>query len=242
MANEESVFKWGGIDFPLTAATTNSLLRDADPALYWALLFWQSVLNTHLQARLLAQVALMTGIPITAAVKDTAHFDPGPYLLDNPEIRFPLLAAYRVDGVFEERTVTWDHEVSNWEVAYVLPVLHWQGARSLLPILNAVGKVLVNRTNQAHDPAYGSGVNVWGSTRAYVESIDFTGYRRMTYSDGESMTFEAWIGRCRVKERVMPPVAGTYDDMSDVDTNLDNAATGETTVSNVVQTRTDTDP
>lgn len=212
-------FQFGGVQYPLTASTTNSLVRDADPALYWSLLYWTSVLTTHLQDRLLAEV---TGglAPITAAVKTAIHYDPGPYLLDHPENLFPLLAAYRKTARFADRTVTWEHEVAEWEVAYVFPCLNWQAAKKLTPFLHAVGQVLVNRTSQGFDPGYSSGTQVFGYLKAYVEEIGFTGSRYGTFQDGNGLVYPAWFGTCQVKERVVPR-AGDLEAFEGVDAHID---------------------
>lgn len=240
---ENDAFKVGAVNYPLTAATTNSLLRDADPAIYWTLEFYKSVINTYVRPRLLAEVALLQGVPITTGVLHTCHFDPGPALLEHPENLFPLLAAYRSSTVFNQVTLTWDHGESEWEIAYVLPALHWPARRKLLPVLKAVNDVILDRTRQGWDTAYASGAQVLASASyANLETIDLMRSRYGRYEDGEGLYYEALICTMRVRERVMPPADGTFADLGDVDTNLDNAQTGEVTVSNVVQTRTDTDP
>jgi hypothetical protein len=242
MAVETGAFRFGGTNYPLTASTANSLLRDADPALYWAIEFWKSVLNTHLSARLVAE-AVLCEAPITAAVKSTANYDPGPFLLEHAQLTPPVLAVYRVSDAYKERTVTWDHVESTWEIAYVLPSFqHYGGFERIKPIQHSVGHVLRERTSMGWDPSFQSGAKIFGPSYANVETIDVMGARYGRYEDGQGMYYETVIFTALVRERVMPPVAGTYDNLSDVEVNIDNVATGEATFANIVQTRTDTDP
>ncbi len=234
-----NTFRWGGTTFPLTAAVTNSLLKDADPAIYWALLYWTSVLTTHMQERLLAEVALIQGVPITAAVKSTVHFDPGSYLLDHPEIRFPLLAAYRVEGTIVDHTTAWEREDSEWDVAYVLPVLSWQAVEKIDAIFRAVLKIIVNRSHQGFDPAYENGAQVWGTSYANIQSISFKRWRVGRYEDGAGLAYRGLIMRAVVSERVVPDP----DDLVLLDgVDTDQSIVDGTTLESVVEFSTDVEP
>lgn len=208
-------FKWGNVTFPLAAATTNTLLQDADPALYHALAYWKAVLIYHLGSRLVAEATLVN-LPITTAVADTIHFDPGPFLLDHAEVRFPLLAAYRVSSNTNDRTVTWEHTEAEWDVAYVLPTRHWGGMRRVQPIFHAVELVLTNRTTQGFDPSYLSGAKVWGTSYAGIERIGFIRSSYGRYEDAQGITYDSLVMRALVKEIVRPATGdlGTIDGMS----------------------------
>ena len=118
-------FQYGGVSYPLTSSTANSLLRDADPSLYFALDYFASVISTHVGTRLIAESAGFPS-PITKAVMQVAPMDPAPYLLQQ-QFQFPLLVAYRVKDSYGRRTVTWQEDVGEWQVAYILPPLT-QGA------------------------------------------------------------------------------------------------------------------
>lgn len=238
MAAENSAFRFGGVDYPLTAATTNSLLKDADPALYWSIEFAKSVLNTYLSARIVAE-SLLCEAPITAAVKSTANYDPGPFLLEHSQLTPPVLAIYRVRETFNQRTVTWDHEDSEWSIAYILPAFqNYGGIDRIKPIQHSVGHVLRNRFSLGYDPSFQSGAKIFASAYANVETIDIEGADYGRFEDAQGLYFETMVLKARVRERVMPPIAGTYDTLSGTDTSLDNASVGQTTVPDVVQLKT----
>lgn len=216
-------FQWGGVTFPMGTSLANPsrpLLRDADPALYWALQYWQAMIIQYMGARLIAEVGFMTGLPIASAVLDTAHFDPTPYLLDHPEFKFPLLAAYRVEDTFGQRTVTWENTTSQWEVTYVLPRLHWAGARRFIPFLHAVTVCLDNRTTQGFDASYLNGAQVWGAGYANLESIGFTSARYGRFDDADGVAYYSVSMRATVKERVMP-VSGDLSTFAGAASTLD---------------------
>ena len=86
-------FQYGGTAYPLTASTANSLLRDADPSLYYALDYFAAMITQHVGARLIAESAGFSS-PITAAVVQVAPMDPAPYLLQQ-QFKFPLLSVSR---------------------------------------------------------------------------------------------------------------------------------------------------
>src|SRR4051812_49159533 len=95
-------FLHGNVEYPLdlSATTTYSLLRDADPCVYYALEFFASVITTHLGARLLEEATAVGMTRITAAVAETIPLDPDPYLAEG-HYRFPLLAVYRKQRTYE---------------------------------------------------------------------------------------------------------------------------------------------
>ena len=51
---------------PLTSSTANTLLRDADPAVYYALEFFAQVIRTHIGTRLLAEATAAEGYIVAA--------------------------------------------------------------------------------------------------------------------------------------------------------------------------------
>lgn len=239
MADYEK-FRWGGVTFPLTASTSQSLLRDADPALYWALDFWKSMITTHVGARLLAELATMQGVPIAAAVADTAHFDPGPYLVDHSEFKFPLLAAYRVEDVFRDRTVTWEDTESQWELVYITPALNWVTARRLTPLFRAIGLVVANRTHQGFDPTYQGGALVWGPAYANLEKITVQKARHGVFPDGQGVVYHCLTMTVSVRE-IVSAAPGDLSPLEGIDTNA-QVKDGSTTVDAVVETDTNHPP
>lgn len=244
MASEESVFRHGAAVFPPPSALTNSLLRDVDPGVFYVLAFYESVLNTYLGTRFAAQ-ALAAGVTsngaaITTTVAYTLPDNPTDYLTEH-QVKFPLLAVYRVRSTRRDRTVTWRQNVGQWKVAYVLPPLTAGQREQLIPILRAVENVLDNRTELGYDAAYLSGAKILASSYANLETIEVKDAEYTAWEAGRDLVFPAIVLTLEVKERGAP-ISDAYDPLGDVDTNLDNAGTGETTMSDVVQTRTDTSP
>lgn len=218
-------FKHGGVTFPLTAATTNSLLRDADPAIFFVLEFYKNQLETHLGSRWTAEAAL-TSLSGTSIVAYTLPYDPAPYL-NEQQIKFPLLAAFRAATNFGDRTVVWRNDTCTVQVAFVLPPLDAGQAERLLPILNAVKAVLDHQTEQGFYSTYtpsGStaGANVWALSG--VEKIELISATFGSYETTAGLNFPSIVCQLQIKERVMP-VTGAFGDFvaANVDIDLDNA-------------------
>jgi hypothetical protein len=181
MADYQS-FKHGAAEFPLalTASTTQSLLRDADPFVFYALEFFARVLNVHIGDRLEEEASNVGMERITSAVAETLPYHPGEYLTRS-HVKFPLLAIDRKEGKFDfqgQRKRT----VDTFDVFYVLPPLNSGEYECLKPILKAVVSVIDNRTELGFDPSYTpttpagtAGERVWSEDRAGVDRVDVTG-------------------------------------------------------------------
>jgi hypothetical protein len=236
-------FKHGGTTFPLTASTSNSLLKDADAVSFYMLDFFASVLNTHLGSRLAAQ-ATAAGMTISNAVAMKVPYDPAPYLLEE-QFKFPLLAVYRKRSVMRGN-ISYRHDDSEFAVAYILPPLSAAQAEQLLPILRAVGRVLDNRADMGFDPAYtppggSAGQSVWGSSYANLESITFTEETYGAYAGMGDLTFPSWVGSLKVAERDMY-IAGSFDALDGVDITENVVGEDGTTVAEVLEAATHKTP
>ncbi len=229
-------FNYGGVSFPLTASTSNTLLQDADPVLYWALQFYASVLTTHMGDRLLA-VAQDADAPITAAVQYTTPLDPVPWLLEE-HFRFPLLALYRISGKNGMRTYNWSHETTKLGIAYILPPLTAGQAEAVAPILSTIPLIIANRTQQGFDPAFMSGAKVWSGAFAGLENIDapVEGTFGMFPGVGD-LAFPAWTGTITVNERQMS--ATDLSTFVGVDAIHDLVNAGQTTIPDFVDFTSD---
>lgn len=173
---EAQNFSYGGVDFPLTPSTANSLLRDADPAVYYALEFFAQVITTHLGPRLLAEATVAGASDITSAVAESMPIDPEQFLTEE-HLKFPLLTLHRESSTYKfitkRRVAT--HKL---RLAYVLPPLRAAQAERLLPVLHAVGLLIDQKATQGLDPAYTptapvgtAGEFVWSATRACVAKV-----------------------------------------------------------------------
>ena len=195
---------------PLVAGSSNSLLQDADPALFYLLDFLRSVLETYLGPRMAAACAAanltqVSGQVISGAVAQAFPYDPGPWLLEN-HFDFPLLAVWRQKEVTSSRTTTWRHSVDTLGCSYILPPMSAEQAEQVLPILRAVGDVIDNRMWEARDPAYAppggnlddpySDVPYANLEYGILKSVSYG-----TWSGTGNLVFHAWLGSLEVAER-----------------------------------------
>lgn len=244
-------FKYGGVEFPLDDTSANTALRDADPALYYALEFFASVITTHIEARLLVEAGKVGASQIEEAVATALPWNPEPWLTEQ-HLRFPLLAVYRKGG--ESKFLGTRRELlQRLEVAYVLPPLKPAEAEHMLPFLRAVGLLLDNRTTQGFDPAYTptaptgtAGEFVWGATRAGIRKATITGHTLGAYQPTQDLYFPAIILALELIEQ-SNPLIGDYDDFDGADLTgtegaIDLRDPDGTTVENFVEVETHVAP
>lgn len=229
-------FKHGGVTYPLTDATTNSFLQDSDPTVFYALDFFEAMINTHVGDRLVAECTLSGIVDISAPVAHKIPFDPQPYMTET-QFKYPLLCVYRKTADISDKTVVWQHDVCELDVAYILPPITGAQAESIMPVLRAVGVVLINRTELGFDPSYSSGAHVW--TLAGLESIGFTKCSFGFYEGMGNLFFPTWTGTLIVKERTSK-AADAFDAFEGADVNIDIHDTAtNTTVADVVRFESD---
>jgi hypothetical protein len=170
-------FQVGGIYLPLPTVSANSLLRDADPALFYALDFWAYVIKTDVGARLL-QASQAAGVKqIAQAVAQSYSYLPTQTQLEN-ELEFPALCVSRKRTMTGRKTAAWSHDRGLFELLYVLPPLSAGQTENVYPILKAIEVSLRHKTEQGWDPAYTPpggtlGQQAWLLQFAGVESVGF---------------------------------------------------------------------
>lgn len=148
-------FKVGGTEYPLTASTTNSLLRDGDPALYYAGDLFETVIKEYVGARLLAQAALVN-LAFPSAVARRIHFEPSPFLQAHDMV-FPLFALYRSEGNVDFQNIAFEKFSTVWTWAYLLPPMTPEQIEKLDPILHNVADIVSLFAMQSYDPKWESG-------------------------------------------------------------------------------------
>jgi len=210
--------KHGAVVYPLPLAGAGlggqgaTLLRDADPALYYMLEFFASCIETHLGARVLQEVALagmapdQPGKDFEAAVSMALPINPQAFL-NEEHMRFPLLAIWRERRTFEyvgQRKVA----VDQVNLAYILPPLDAFQAEKLMPTLHAVGAIIDNRSEQGFDPAYTPsaptgtpGEPIWAANRAGLKSIEVKSIEFGDYPSVTDLSFPGLSMKIEVKER-----------------------------------------
>lgn len=191
-------FYYGGVTFPLTSSTTNSLLRDADPAVYYALEFFAQVITTHLGARVLAEATAAGATDITAAVAESVPLDPAQFLTEE-HFKFPLLALNRESTTFKYLTKR-RQAIHKLKLSYALPPLRPAQAERLLPLLHAVGLLIDRKATVGSDESYTptvptgtAGEFVWSGTRAAVAKVEVKDATVGAYQISNDLFFPAIV-------------------------------------------------
>lgn len=157
-------FRHGGIRFPLASppAVDHTLLRDADPVSFYLLEYYAWCIREYVGARLLYEAAAID-LPWADAVETMVPYDPRPYMRES-QTGFPMLGLYRVRSAHDDLTTTVRREVSQLELAYVLPPLGPSQFERIGPILNAVKALLDHKSEAGWDPDYTPTGGVAGAT------------------------------------------------------------------------------
>ncbi len=195
-----ATWKHGGVTYPLEPSTANSLLRDADPAIYYAAALFESTINTYVGPRLLTQAA-REGLTFPSAVGRVLHFEPSPFLLSG-DMQFPLFCLYRTEETWVELNAASHKSASVWEWAYVLPPMTPREIEQLSAILYSVGVVVSTVANQSCDPDYENGKTLRelsGIQKMQATSVRYGGFEAV---DGEmDKWWRAVTGKLLVMER-----------------------------------------
>jgi len=200
---EQATFKHGGVTYPLSASTAASALHDADPALYYSLAYFTSVLQTYMGARLAAE-ATLAGLSgpnaITQAVQYVLPYEPKLVSQEQQAGKWPLLAVWRESGKYRWRTVARMETQATWRIAYMLPPMTGGQLERLQPFLNSVPKILLNRIEQRFDPGYASGESFM--KLAGLDEVDMLEDAWGSYQFPQgNIVFPAWLGKLFVVER-----------------------------------------
>lgn len=219
-APEYGVFKVGNTQYPLDGYTTNSLLKDVDKPVYYLLDYFATSLNTYAGTRWTAEMArakLSTQMPNIVGMKFPNN--PFPYLQDTG-IKFPLLAIYRTDGKYNEKTISFSRTQTNLEIVWVLPPLTMSQMEIAGPFLEVVEKILFNRSEVPADPNYQSNFN-WGEATGFdwIQMTDYT--RMMIPHTTTNLPMEAVVMKLAMRERDNFNITGQFETLTGVDTEID---------------------
>lgn len=156
---EDGYFKIGNVLSPLSASSTNSLLQDVDPAVFYLLDFFAKVLKQHMGARF-DQCAAAVGRSdlIGQVVANSIPFDPSPFLQDT-QYDFPLLCIFRQSSKYEHKTQSHYAIRSKLALLYILPPFSAGQFETMHLFRVAAQKVLHDRGMQGFDDNVNNGAS-----------------------------------------------------------------------------------
>ena len=205
-------FTHGAVKFPLPTGTGQTLLRQVDPTIFFLTDFFEWAIRHYLGARLVEAAQNAGLVEITDVVRATSAMDPVPYLLQ-VQARYPLLAVYRTDSEFADRTVTRRQDTSTIMVAYVLPPMVASRAEQVAPITHAVHSTIDRMVTALGDPSYAPPGFPMGAS---IARADITGLSQL---DTVRADFGTWPGG---KELYFPAVVLTLSGVESSNYNLDD--------------------
>jgi IPT/TIG domain-containing protein len=188
---------------PLSTSSTNSLLQDADGALFYVLDFFAYCINAYPGPRFVqACVAAGLTTPQGAAIAPVAQ--QYPYLitdaaLQENQFRFPLLSVGRTKSLTTMKTASWEHDKGRFDLVYALPPLTPGQGELLLPMLHAVEQTLRYKCSQSFDPGYAPpggtlGQSPWGVAFGALEQVGFGEPTGAGYADSVTYGFLEGMG------------------------------------------------
>jgi len=228
-------FKHGGVEYPLTDSTTNTLLKDADPALYYSLQLFESVLNTYVGPRLLAQAAL-EDLRFPSAVEKTLHFEPTPFLLSD-QLVFPLFCLYRSEATWAMQNRSFNRDESIWEWAWVLPPLTPRQIEQLHPILHTVEVTISYFAMQSYDPEWEAGKTLRELSGIQKMTAGRTKQGNFEPIDGNTKWWKAVTGQLLVQERD-DIIVEAHDEFEGVNNDIDLTSVDGTKIEAFVEVDT----
>ncbi len=218
MALESAAHQHGAVILPLTVASPNSLLRDADPAIFYALEYFQWVLDDKIGRRF-ESAAASAGIILNKAVAHAIPIEPSLHLATNA-VEFPLLSVHRGKGRTDDKTTTYRQTKTRIIVHYVLPPMNAGQAEQLRPILNAVKIALDRAVAVGFDPAFTpSGGEVgdtpWALERGGIQKIELEEASHSAFEIADGLPMACLVYEGMLSERDSVP-EGAYDDLTAV--------------------------
>lgn len=164
------------MSLPLSDTSDNDLLRDADPAVFFALDFFAYVIETYVGDRLMSAVNDAGATRIKKPVAYQLPYNPEPFLTEQ-QIAMPLLAIYRKSSTFNLLTASSRQETGTLDLVYVLPPLDSEQMERVGPILHAIAVAIDNRAHYGSDPGYTPPGGTLGAT---VWHPDVSGVSKMS--------------------------------------------------------------
>lgn len=232
MGIELAAFRFGAASYPLTEATTNTLLEDADPAIARAIPYLAAMCEYYFGERLLRECERHS-LRLPRAVVATAAIEPEPSLFAD-QFQFPMLTLYRVKDVWDEATIAYDKSTAIWEFSYLLPPLTPVQARAIQPILRAASVTLRRVIHLGQHKDYKNNEPVWANAGIHKARLVEAVYGTWEKVDNVDKYYRALTGTISVMERELPR-PDAYDDIEGTDATIDQRASDGTLVPSVAE-------
>lgn len=221
-ALESSTFKWGGTTYPLAtvaSGATGTLVQRVDPAVYYMADYLTTMLATYAGAAWAEQATAVGGqFTGKSIVAYTMTRDPAPDLTDE-QIKFPLLAVYRVSAKDFDHTLTWERSDEVWRVDYVLPPMSAAERERILPFLDAAHDITTKKVTDLQDASYRSGARIGDTGVTGIMEAGVIDAKFSAWDNGKQL-FPAVQMTLSVKQRRGIP-SDAFDDMDGVDLAVD---------------------
>jgi hypothetical protein len=208
----------GGVVNPLTASTSNTLLKDADPAVYYLLDFFAGVIAINQGERWNAVIAA-AGFPslINTTVAHKVPYDPFPYGLED-HLSFPLLAFYRTSQTFNDKTLQRFESQSTFDLLYLMPPMRSDQVEQLYPFLANVARIITSRARLGFDPQYLSGARIFATAGLSQHSVENAVYGAVPNLD-TGLTYPS-VRMTLTGTELFAPVASDFDPFEGQDTDV----------------------
>lgn len=235
---ENGTFAVGRVVYPLALAATTgqTLLQDADPAVFALLDYFSAALSTYMGARWTeaATAAGLSAAQASTPVLQTLCFEPTEYLTQE-QVTLPALAVYRMTSNESDKSSGWTATTSDMVVAWVLPPLTPGQMELLWPLTTAVRNILVRVVSQGSDPSYQSGA--WQLRDAGIAELDVvsTAFAKWEAVGGKDLVIPSVALRMQLVER-LEDVPGAFAAVTGGTVHLDlGEPSGDTTIVDFVQ-------
>lgn len=170
MTKPYGTFGVGAVVEPLTTSTSNTLLQDGDPFLFYCLDFFSWIIQNHPGPRLIVEATNAGYSQFSAAIiaGQVFPFLPTPDQMRENQFQFPALFVGRTRTETGRFTAGWEHDRGFFDLLYVLPGMTAGQAQVMMPALRLVEAAIRHQTTQGYDPNYTppggvAGGPVWGN-------------------------------------------------------------------------------
>lgn len=218
-----SSFQVAGDIQPASLDSGDSALFDCDKPLFFFLSFARWLIRNYPGPRIL-QIAQQTTIKgsngqiLGDSVPQSYSTDIGPYM-QSDQLAFPLLACWRKESTYKQKTAAWEEDRCTFDLIYVLPTLDSAQADVLLPMMRAVEQVIRYKLTQSFDPGYTppggtAGQSPWDLPFAAIDEIGLERGRHGYLEGAQGLFFPAlrisgyWLERDNYYQPGVPKLAG----------------------------------